>query len=496
MELAPGTVIDRYTVEGFLGEGGMAVVYRVRHNELKTVHALKLLSMTSPSIKQRLLREGRVQAQLRHPNIVTVTDIVESEGAYGLVMDLVRGPTLHQLLAYNRLTIGQADVIAHGLLSGMRAAHDAGLIHRDLKPANVLIDTNGGHFQPKIADFGLAKIATGGIRSTRSGVALGTPSYMAPEQVRSAKDVDHRADIFALGAILYEVYCGVQAFAGQDVLDIFKRVTAGDYPPAAEVAPDLPGRVIRALEGSMQVQPEDRFDSVGEMMKVLLADAPTDLGETKWDAELLASVRRISEHIPSLRPDLTLPPVPLQRRHDVWVAVAIVLAVVLAVVLWPGERRRRPRPRPATPAPVAVVVEPEPAPRPAPAPVVPRTRVLVEGDVAVEAIRLVAGELSLRPGEVEPGEYEVRAILDDKELVLGQIALADGEEVTLRCSAALMVCRSLDEAGAEPEPEVDAAPADPEAVEAVWTDPGELPEPAGPRGGSEDGGSPWADPGD
>lgn len=485
MDLEPGTVIDRYTVEGFLGEGGMAVVYRVRHNDLRTEHALKLLQVSSPSIKTRLIREGRVQAQLKHPNVVTVTDVVEYEGATGLVMDLVRGPTLYQLLAYNRLTVEQADTIAQGLLSGMRAAHEAGLIHRDLKPANVLLDTSEGRILPKIADFGLAKIATGGIRSTRSGVALGTPSYMAPEQIRSAKDVDHRADVFALGAILYELYGGVQAFKGKDVLEIYKRVTAGEYEPLVDHAPGLPDRVYQAVEGALQLAREQRFESVRSLMRVLLRERTGLAGEGTWDVSLLDSVRQISEEIPSLRPDLTVPPTHRRSWHPALIGAGLgVLGglLVLAWVLGPSTRAT-PIAEVVDPAPPTVEPEPVAVVQPVRRPATPKARVRVVGDIPVE---LVAGERSFSPGVVPPGAYEVRALLEGKQMTLGQVVAVAGELVELRCSEAMMLCRA-------PAPMPVSAP---QTAKEVWEDPVQEPVPEPVEPSPTDGeGSPWEDPG-
>ncbi|MCA9566574.1 MAG: protein kinase, partial [Myxococcales bacterium] len=132
MELATGATVDRYVVEGVLGEGGMAIVYLCRHVQLGTKHALKLLTMSSRAIKERLVQEGQVQASLRHPNIVAVTDIIVVNGAPGLVMEYIEGPSLDDLLDQQTLTYEQADVLVEGLLRGVAHAHSRGLVHRDL----------------------------------------------------------------------------------------------------------------------------------------------------------------------------------------------------------------------------------------------------------------------------------------------------------------------------------------------------------------------------
>ena len=137
--LPVGTQLGRYTIEGLLGQGGMAAVYKVRHDQLNTLQALKMLTVPGRNIRKRLVQEGRVQAALRHPNIVSVMDIIEHDHQPGLVMEYVDGPTLEQLLQARELAWYEVDHLARGILRGVKAAHNEGLIHRDLKPANVLI---------------------------------------------------------------------------------------------------------------------------------------------------------------------------------------------------------------------------------------------------------------------------------------------------------------------------------------------------------------------
>ncbi len=260
MNLATGTVLQRYTIERTLGAGGMAVVYLARHNQIGSLHAIKVLSMHGPAIRERLLQEGRVQAGLRHPNIVTVTDLVEVDGAPALVLEYVRGPTLAALLRATRPSLAQIDAIARGMLRGVAAAHKQGLIHRDLKPGNVMLSLGGEGLEPKITDFGLGKLlrseAAG--TATRSGATMGTPAYMAPEQIRDSAAVDERADVFSLGAILYELVTGAMAFDGADTLDIFERVARGRYDPVEERAPDAPERMKLAIRKALQVERDER----------------------------------------------------------------------------------------------------------------------------------------------------------------------------------------------------------------------------------------------
>ncbi|MFH1469273.1 MAG: protein kinase [Pseudomonadota bacterium] len=271
MKLIPGTTIGRYTVEELIGEGGMATVYRVRHNELHASYALKVLSLGSDAIRRRLVQEGRVQARLRHPNILPVTDILDVDGSPGLIMEYVEGPSLEVLLATRRLPLDEADRLARGILSAVAFAHGQGLVHRDLKPANILLADIGGEFLPKVADFGLVKLVGEGnqaLHQTRTGIGFGTPAYMAPEQALDAAHVDERADVFSLGAILYELACGRRAFTGPNAVAIVLRVTAGDYTPPEEVAPSLPGRCIEAIKGALQTDRKRRIQDCAALRAI------------------------------------------------------------------------------------------------------------------------------------------------------------------------------------------------------------------------------------
>ncbi|MCA9567170.1 MAG: serine/threonine protein kinase [Myxococcales bacterium] len=269
MRLEPKAIVDRYEVEALLGEGGMAAVYRVRHQQLGTPHALKVLKLVHEDVRVRLLQEGRVQASLRHPNIVNVTDVVDVGGVPGLVMEFVEGASLDNLLRDEKPSMRQADHLIRGILAGVGAAHRAGLIHRDLKPANILLAVDHrDQLTPKITDFGLAKVLDDAKKpeATMPGVGFGTPAYMAPEQMRNAAAVDHRADIFSLGVILYEVMTGQRCFPGDDVLDVLVRVSEARYQPVTELAPDLPPHIVEAIERSLRKDPDERWPDVDALL--------------------------------------------------------------------------------------------------------------------------------------------------------------------------------------------------------------------------------------
>jgi tRNA A-37 threonylcarbamoyl transferase component Bud32 len=277
--LATGQIVDRYTVEGVIGAGGTAVVYRVRHAQLQTPHALKVLSLASSAIRRRMLREGQVQATMRHPNVVAVTDVLDIDGAPGLLMEHVEGPSLEQALARFSLDVDQALTLFHGVVAGVRHAHMHGLVHRDLKPANVLLARTEQGFVPKVTDFGLAKVIQGdgpALGQTRQGVAMGTPAYMAPEQIRDARTVDQRADLFSLGCLLYELVCGVRTFPGNEAIAIYNAIMGGDYIPPRRHRPDLPDRVDQAIRGMLMTDRDRRIPDCDTLLAVLA-------GERTWD---------------------------------------------------------------------------------------------------------------------------------------------------------------------------------------------------------------------
>ncbi|MEQ1507055.1 MAG: serine/threonine-protein kinase [Myxococcota bacterium] len=277
MKLDMGQVVDRYTVERILGAGGTAMVYLVKHNRLGTRHALKVLTLTGQSIRDRMEREGQVQAKLNHLNVVAVTDQIDIDGALGLLMEFIDGPSLETALGRYRLTMGDAETLFAGILAGVKAAHREGLVHRDLKPANVLLDRTPDGFVPKVTDFGLAKVLEQdvSIANTRSGIAMGTPSYMAPEQIRDARSVDQRADLWSLGCILYELTCRLRAFPGDEALAIYNNVVDGEFVPPRTLVPDIPDRIEQAILGCLQIDPDARIPSC-EMLKAVIE------GEMVW----------------------------------------------------------------------------------------------------------------------------------------------------------------------------------------------------------------------
>jgi serine/threonine protein kinase len=286
--LKPGQEVDRYVVEAIIGAGGTATVYKVRHRELDTAYALKVLSLLSPSIRRRTLQEGKVQASLKHPNIVAVYDVLEIADAPGLLMEYVQGPSLEVALERFKFTPQQAEVLFRGILEGVREAHNFGLVHRDLKPANVLLADTAKGVVPKVTDFGIAKVVENdGGNHTRAGVAMGTPQYMAPEQIRDARSVDARADIFSLGCLLYELLTHRRAFPYDDIVKVYNAVCDGEFVPPRELVPDLAPRLENAILGCLVVDRDRRIPDCATLRDVFE-------GRVVWgdddDTELLSGL--------------------------------------------------------------------------------------------------------------------------------------------------------------------------------------------------------------
>jgi len=290
MGLAPHTRLGPYEILGLLGAGGMGEVYRAHDPRLGRDVAVKVLPEEVPPAPGRLRRfdqEARAAGALNHPNVLSVFDIGSHGGVPYIVTELLEGDTLHQMMAKGRLPIGRATEYALQIARGLAAAHTRGIVHRDLKPANIFV-TTGGHV--KILDFGLAKLRepTSDEQSrdptlsngTEPGVLLGTVRYMSPEQAQGCP-ADHRADIFAFGAVLYEMLSGRPAFAGATTAETLAAILGGDPPALAGDRLDVPPAVDQVVRRCLEKRPEDRFDSAHSVSLALEAASRTSVTRTR-----------------------------------------------------------------------------------------------------------------------------------------------------------------------------------------------------------------------
>jgi eukaryotic-like serine/threonine-protein kinase len=261
----------RFTIESLLGAGSSAWVYRVRERGSGARYALKVLREVTDNSPARLAEEGRLQAALRHPNLVAVHELVDFEGAPGLLMELVEGGSLGTRLRQGPVGLDEAETLFRGALDGVEAAHAAGLVHRDLKPDNILLDpvVGGGAPRPKVSDFGTARVQAADEGRTLTGMVIGTPAYMAPEQARAPRDVDARADLFSLGVLLYELCTGQRPFAGHGPRATRLAIDAGRYLDPVVLVPDLPARLAQAIRGCLCHDRGERIPDAHHLRQVL-----------------------------------------------------------------------------------------------------------------------------------------------------------------------------------------------------------------------------------
>jgi hypothetical protein len=262
----PGDHVGSYTLIARLGRGASAEVWRARHRALGSHHAVKILSVDSPGMAARMVREGRVQARLRHPNIVPVTDLVQAPDQVALVMELIEGGTLRRRLEQGGpMPPERARAVLRALLDALDLAHRAGVLHRDLKLDNVLMD---GEI-PRIADFGLARVESGERGMTRAGQPMGTPGYMPPEQWADPSDLDARADLFALGVVAFELLTCASPYDGEDPTAILSATIAGRRRDLRALAPGVDEAMAAAIERALAPRREDRFPDCRAMAEAL-----------------------------------------------------------------------------------------------------------------------------------------------------------------------------------------------------------------------------------
>jgi serine/threonine protein kinase len=312
MPFPPGSVVaGKYRVERLLGEGGMGWVVQAMHLQLDQRVALKFMNASSasasPQAVARFLREARAAARIQSEHVARVSDVGTLEtGAPYLVMEYLEGQDLDSLLrARNALPLGETIVYAMQACEGLAEAHAAGIIHRDLKPANLfLARKSDGSVRVKLLDFGISKLAPSAGRtsdgaSTGAQNLMGSPLYMAPEQMRSSKNVDRRADIWSMGVILYEMLSGTSPFNGDTLPEICARILA-DPPPALQFgAPGFPPELEAVVFRCLEKDAEARFPDVAALAHALAAFGEP---EHRATAERIARVLRVNS--PS-RPEIT-----------------------------------------------------------------------------------------------------------------------------------------------------------------------------------------------
>jgi len=268
--------IGKYRIEGLLGVGGMGTVYRAINPDTKGRVAVKVMHpavASAESARARFQREAAAVAALRTSHVVTVYDFgSEPDGTLYLVMELLDGHSLRDEIQPPpyAMDLARIQMVLDGALKGLAAAHRAGIVHRDLKPENVYVaDTDDGEV-PKLLDFGIARVRTRDANLTRTGSLMGTAAYMAIEQVvSSAGEIGPWSDVYAMGAILYEMLAGASAYTGETVTDVLASVLEGEVVPLASVRPDLPPAVYELVERCMNMVPARRPQDAEAMRAAL-----------------------------------------------------------------------------------------------------------------------------------------------------------------------------------------------------------------------------------
>jgi tRNA A-37 threonylcarbamoyl transferase component Bud32 len=286
-----------------IGRGGMGVVYRAYQHSLQREVAIKMIlkdRLASPQEKLRFFAEARATAKLDHPGIVPVYDVGEIDGRPYFVMKFIRGRTLHEMVQEGSLAVRDAARILEQICRAVQFAHERGVVHRDIKPSNILIDETG---HARLTDFGLAKQADSMDSLTRTGVVLGTPTYMSPEQASGRLGpIGPASDIYSLGSVLYNAVTGQPPFVGKSPVDLLLKILEQDPPPPRVLNPkidrDLEMIVVRALQ-----KPQDlRYrtaESMGDDLLSFLRDEPIAARSGQF-AQVVARWFRETHHAPVL----------------------------------------------------------------------------------------------------------------------------------------------------------------------------------------------------
>ena len=318
MPLQPGTTLGPYSVTAKIGEGGMGEVYRARDTRLDRDVALKVLPPAftdDPDRLARFEREAKVLASLNHPNIGGIHGLEEADGIKALVLEYIDGPTLAERIAQGPIPVDEALPIAKQIAEALEAAHEQGVIHRDLKPANIKLRPDG---TVKVLDFGLAKAFQSDTSdlsmsqsptisltaaATQMGMVIGTPAYMAPEQAKG-HPADKRADIWAYGAVLFEMLTGKKLFDAGDVSEMLASVLVKD-PDISSIGQHVPDHVRSVVRRCLVKDPKERLRDMGDVrlaMKGMFETSVTVAGEPMPGAQLKVWQRPVPRGVKKSEP--------------------------------------------------------------------------------------------------------------------------------------------------------------------------------------------------
>jgi len=297
----------QYQLEAEIGRGGMSVVYRARDRRLNRAVAIKVLPPElahDPAIRTRFMREAQTSAQLAHAHIVSIYDVGERDGLAYIIMAMVSGGNLAMLLtAEPRQPIDEVRRLLAEVADALAYAHLRGVIHRDIKPDNILLDESSG--RAMVTDFGIARAIEASTRLTVTGIAVGTPAYMSPEQAVGDREIDGRSDIYSLGVLGYQMLTGRLPFSASNSMALLLKHVSEPPPPVAELRAEAPRALREAIERALAKSPEDRWPTAAAMRDALLSDR---VATPSWRSEHREPVRYTSPRPDGSRPELHVVP--------------------------------------------------------------------------------------------------------------------------------------------------------------------------------------------
>ncbi len=322
--------IDRYEILAVLGHGGMATVYRAFDPVMKREVALKVIRGgldVDEEFRQRMIREAQAVAALEHPAVVPVYDFGEADGNLYMVMRLMQGGSLKERLQKGALTPEETLAVVRRLASALDEAHRLGIVHRDLKPGNVLFDRFGNAY---LADFGVARLGDTSVTLTGSRT-IGTPAYMSPEQAQGAKDLDGRSDVYALGAMIYQMLSGRLPYQGDTPIEVMLKHIQEPPPDLQTARPDLPPAVAEVIRRAMAKDRKERYPSAGALAKALevaLTEGrflPPEESTTQVAVSTVDATQPASSVEATMRAAPTSSPPRRRRRWWLWILPLLLL---------------------------------------------------------------------------------------------------------------------------------------------------------------------------
>ena len=454
-----GHVIGNYRLLRMLGEGGVGTVYEAEHIRLGRRVALKLLhpEVVDAEVVTRFFNEARAVNEIRHANIIEVEDFVTTPtGEHFMLMELLQGEDLRSVVSRERMLDPQRVArIGEQVASALAAVHAVNIIHRDLKPDNIFVIQRDGQEMSKLLDFGVAKFTNDGSGLTRAGMTMGTPQYMAPEQIIAGMEVGTSSDIYALGILMYELLTGVTPFNGTSIAAILRaHVSEAVVPPSIRRGEPIPDVLEAVVMKCLEKEIEDRFGTADELAEALRADEPVKLSgrvQTRAATQSGQSARMAAVRVPSQsgrmpsqsgrmasesgrmasesgraasEPEAeTVEPASVRRpRRFVQMLPALAMAAAAAVIhFWP---QSEPATANAAPAPIAAPRDATPRPIPEPEPALASIRLSLSSNPAGATLFLGAER---KPIGTAPVEISLPISSEPVTLIA---KFANGREVT------------------------------------------------------------------